>query len=366
MLLILQIFPLNVSRSSLQGDPNVRRISNYIIKKVAESLKKLYKKDRKKYEAIWEDIGIFVKYGCVSDTKFDEMMRDFVIFKNSDNTYSTLKEYQDNIPSEYKEKMKNQILYFIKDKSDYSLKRQLLEEKIMSLETDEHIDPHFMQHCEMKSDEKEKLQFKSIDSEIENILGQENTNEADIKIKDLFKDILVGKDEKDTKKDNEETSKEDSENNNDEKKEDNPVNEFSNSMDIEIACLKNSKSPAYFKIDEQMKRYRNMAKSMGQVNSVFPVKKTLVINPKNPLVQNTLKIWEKGSHQDLVKKICHHVEDLANISSEGLSDDQKDNFVNRRSGSHSRTFRFYHLIKLFYFIRLYSLNLNFHVSKNSN
>ena len=71
--------PLNVSRSSLQGDPNIKKISNYVIKKVAESLKKLFNNDRARFETIWEDIALFMKYGCISDNKFDEMMRPMVI-----------------------------------------------------------------------------------------------------------------------------------------------------------------------------------------------------------------------------------------------------------------------------------------------
>src|SRR5690606_34380424 len=96
--------PLNVSRSALQGDPNIKKISNYIIKKVAESLKKLFKNERERFEKSWEDIGLFVKYGCVSDTKFDELMRSMVLFKNTDGKLVTLSEYTEAIPENYKEK----------------------------------------------------------------------------------------------------------------------------------------------------------------------------------------------------------------------------------------------------------------------
>ncbi|MCK6595790.1 MAG: hypothetical protein L6Q33_11360, partial [Bacteriovoracaceae bacterium] len=85
---------------------------------------------------------------------------------------------------------------------------------------------------------------------------------------------------------------------------------------------------AYFKIDEQLKRLSQMAKSMGN-DAMFPMKKTLVINPANPLIQNALKLHEKGHKNDLVKKICHHVEDLAHISSEGLRLEDREAFVTR-------------------------------------
>lgn len=295
--------PLNVSRSALQGDPNIRRISNYVVKKVGEALKVLYKKDREKYESIWEDIGIFIKYGCVSDTKFDEVMRDKVIFKNSDDKYVTLAEYKESIPAEKKEKLGDKVLYFEAGKSDYSLRTNLKEAGIHAIETDDHIDPHFMQHVETHKVGDNAYQFGSLDTEVHNVLDVENTTEEDIKIKELFAKILSP-----------------------EKKEgDEPTLD---GTEIEIQKIKNSTSPAYFKTDEQMKRFAKMAQSMGQ-NAMFPTKKTLVINPSNPLIQNALKIHEKGNHEELVDKICHHVEDLATISSEGLRNEDKDLFVKR-------------------------------------
>lgn len=293
--------PLNVSRSSLQGDPNVGKISNYIVKKVAESLKILFKKDRTKYEEIWQDIQLFIKYGCVSDAKFDELMRERVLFLNSDNKHITLNEYVDSYPEKYKEKLKGKIIYFEKDKSDVSLRKQLLSEGIQTIESDDHIDPHFFQHVETKKVGDETLQFVSVDSEIGNILDSENTTDEDIKIKDLFNNILA------PKKEGEEA----------------PAD-----GEVEISKLSNSTTPAYFKVDEQMKRFAKMAQGMGQ-NSMFPTKKTLVINPANPLIKNALKIHEKGGNDALVKKLCHHVEDLALISSEGLKTNEKEVFIQR-------------------------------------
>jgi molecular chaperone HtpG len=300
--------PLNVSRSALQGDPNIKKISNYIVKKVGEALKKLYKKDRARYEEIWEDIGIFVKYGCVSETKFDDIMRERVIFKNSEDKYVTLSEYQESIPADYKEKLKGKVIYFEQDRSDQALRKQLLAEGIHALITDDHIDPHFMQHIEMKTMGDNALKFVSIDSEVENLLSAENTTDEDIKIKEFFQKVLLG-----------EVPKED------DKKED--ANPMDAKMEIEVKKLKAANSPAYFKVDEQMKRFAQMTKSMGQ-DSTFPVKKTLVINPNNELIKNAYKISEAGK-QDLAEKICHHVQDLATISSEGLETEAKDQFVTR-------------------------------------
>lgn len=299
--------PLNVSRSSLQGDPNVTKISNYIVKKVAESLKKLFKKDREKYESIWQDIGLFVKYGSISDDKFDGLMRERILYKTSDDKHLTLTEYTDSIPAEYAEKMKGKVLYFEKEKSDPALRNQLKDVGVNCIETDDHIDPHFMQHAETKKLGDNEYKFSSVDSEIENILTSENTDESDIKIKDLFQNILAPKVEP---KEGEEAAP------------------SLDGMEIELHKRSQSSFPAYFKTDEQMKRFAKMAQSMGN-NAAFPTKKTLVINPANPLIQNALKIHESGKNEALVKKLCHHIEDLAKISSAGLEHDDKEHFVQR-------------------------------------
>lgn len=293
--------PLNVSRSSLQGDPNIKKISNYIIKKVAEALKKLSKQDNERYQKIWDDIGMFIKYGCISDNKFDELMRSHVIFKNAEQKFMTLDQYTESIPEIYREKMKNKVLYFEKGKSDFALRKQLKDAGVESLEVDEYIDPHFMQHIEIhKLDREESLRFSSVDSEIGDILENEEVTEEDKKIKGLFEKILIG-----------------------------PEEEKEKLKEIEVAKIKNSSAPAYFKIDETMKRMQKMTQSMGGASNVFPLKKTLVINANNPLIKNALRLSGDTNKKPLVEKICRHVEDLATISSVGLEEQKRQDFVLR-------------------------------------
>lgn len=292
--------PLNVSRSALQGDPNIRKISNYIIKKVSESLKKLFNSDRERYETVWEDIGLFVKYGCMQDEKFDEVMRKFVLFKNTEGKLVTLEEYQSSIPENYKEKLKNKYIYFEKNQSDEALRKQLFSEGINVLETDQYIDPHFMQHSEMKKINDQEFKFVAVDTEVENLLESAETTADDMKVKEFFKQVLVGENK-----------------------------DLEAKLDVDVKNLKNASTAAYFKIDEQMKRFQQMTKSMGQTAFAMPIKKTLIVNPKNLLIQNAYKLWEKGEKKELAEKICHHVQDLASLSSEGLSSEEKQNFVNR-------------------------------------
>lgn len=292
--------PLNVSRSSLQGDPNIKKISNYIVKKVSESLKKLFNNDRPKYEKIWEDIGLFVKYGCVSDTKFDEAMGEMVIFKNTKGEMMTLPEYINQIPEKFKEKLKDKILYTEENKTDSFLVRQIQAEGLEAIKTELIIDPHFMQHLEVKKVGDKSYHFASLSSEIENLLTQESSTEATIQIKELFEKVLKPEEGKDKDKE----------------------------MDIEAKSYKDTDCPAYFKIDESMRRLQHMTRTMG--GGDFPIKKTLVINTLHPLVQNAFKIWEKGENRPLAEKLMAHIKDLASLSSEGLTNhEDKENFICR-------------------------------------
>jgi molecular chaperone HtpG len=176
--------------------------------------------------------------------------------------------------------------------SDESLRKQLISEGINVLETDQHIDPHFMQHCEYKKQGEQEFKFTAIDSIVETLLDSSETTPDDIKIQDFFKQVLP-------------------------------------EQEVEVKSLKNATSSAYFKVDENMKRFQQMTKSMGQTAFQMPIKKTLIVNPRNALIQNALKIWEKGEKKDLAEKICHHVQDLASLSSEGLTSEEKEKFVTR-------------------------------------
>ena len=128
----------------------------------------------------------------MQDEKFDEVMRKFVLFKNTSNQLVTLQEYQSSVPENYKEKLNDKYVYFEKNLSDESLRKQLFSEGIQVLETDQYIDPHFMQHSEYKKLEEQSYKICAIDSIIETLLESDITTPNDIKIKELFKNILVG------------------------------------------------------------------------------------------------------------------------------------------------------------------------------
>lgn len=293
--------PLNVSRSSLQGDPNIKKISNYVIKKVAEALKKLAKNDRARFEEIWPDISLFVKYGSTSDDKFDSALRDFIIFETDENKFMTFNEYQESVPEEFKEKLAGKILSYQKDQGDVSLIKSLADKGIRSVALDDIIDPHFTQHVEMKGKDEQKFKFSPIDEEIENLLQSETSEEEKTEVKTVFNEAFGIKEEDESK-----------------------------ILDIEVVSFTEASSPAYFKLDHQMKRFEQMTRNMGGgMNFNAPSKKTLVVNPRNQLVQNALKLFKTDEKKELAKKICHHVQDLAQISGEGLESKDKDVFVKR-------------------------------------
>ena len=191
------------------------------------------------------------------------------------------------------------MVYFEKNLSDESLKKKLTSEKIPLILTDDYLDPHFMQHVEFKKQGDKEFKFVAIDSEVENLFEAENTSEEDIKIKDFFGEVLSP-----------------------------PKAEGDTEDYIEVKKV-SSMAPAYFKVDQAMKRFQNMNKSMGNAPFDFPIKKTLVVNPNHLLVQNAYKLWNKADKKELAKKICFHIQDLAELSSEGLTGSKKEDFVTR-------------------------------------
>lgn len=294
--------PLNVSRSALQGDPNIAKISNYIIKKVSESLKKLFKNEREKYETVWSDISLFVKYGIVSHEKFDEQTRDFALLNTLSGKLMTTEEYALAIPEEFKEKLKGKIVYVEEAHYDSSLAKQLTEKNIPVVVTESYIDPHFMQHLEFNSAADKKVSFSSIDTIFDLLFESEATNDSDNEIKTLFEDVLVPK-----------TNGEENKN-----------------YTIELKKLSTNQTPVYLKVDEQSKRFQKMSESMGQGMNMFPLKTTLVINPSHPLIQKVHALWNKEEDdKQLASQICFHLQDLAKMSGPDWNKDNQADFINR-------------------------------------
>ncbi len=183
--------PLNVSRSYLQSDSNVKKINSYITKKVADKLSELFKNDRKSFEKKWDDIGLFVKYGMISEPKFDEKARDFTLLKNVEGSYFTLDEYKDKVKDQQTDKDKNVVYLYATDPESQDAFLEGAKAKSYDvLLLDGMLDSHFINHIEQKA---ENTQLKRVDSDtidklinkdekIESVLSQEDQD----KLKSIF------------------------------------------------------------------------------------------------------------------------------------------------------------------------------------
>lgn len=286
--------PLNVSRSSLVGDPNITKISNYIVKKVAETIKKLYTSDRAKYETIWKDISLFVKYGVISEEKFSEYCADYILFKNYDDKYLTIPEYTSLIPENFKEKLKEKILTYPEEMPASNLLNELKQNNIPCVGMDSYMDQHLTQHLEMKAKD-HKFKFCTIDSEYENLFTEKVENEeSEAEMKELF-----------------ETS----------------LKTLGDNYKVEFKNFNIENGPAYLKEDAQMKRFANMTQSMGN-GMAFPVPQTLVVNHKHPLVTKT-KNYLSENNKELAGILAEQIRDLSRLTQGTLPNADVAKFVQR-------------------------------------
>ena len=189
--------PLNVSRSYLQSDANVRKITSYITRKVAEKLHDLFKKDRTDFEKKWDDIGTFIKYGIISDEKFAEKANSFALLKNTKSEYKTIEEYKEKIKDTQTDKNNKLTVIYTNDaKLHYSLIAACEDKGYDVLVMDNIIDNHFIQQLEYKAE----MSFKRVDSEtVDNLIEKDTTyesvlSEADqTSIAEIFKGISLNK-----------------------------------------------------------------------------------------------------------------------------------------------------------------------------
>ncbi len=156
--------PLNVSRSYLQSDSNVKKINGYITKKVADKLADLFKNDREGYEKKWEDIGVFVKYGMISEEKFDEKAKDFALLKNLDDKYFTIEEYKKHIETNQTNKDKNAVVLYTTDRDkQHGYIETATKRSYDVIELNGPIDSHFISHLEQKN---EKMVLQRVDADV--------------------------------------------------------------------------------------------------------------------------------------------------------------------------------------------------------
>ena len=285
--------PLNVSRSALQNDGFVKKISDYITKKVADKLSGMCKTDKENYEKYWDDISPFIKYGCLRDDKFNEKMTDYIIFKNLDDKYVTLPEYLEAA----KEKHENQVFYVTDAKEQSQYINMFKEEGMDAILLTSNIDTPFITHLEQKN---QNVHFLRIDSELSNNFVETEEDEEAAKankekLTEIFRKAL-GNDK----------------------------------LEVQVQKLKNANVSSMITESEDSRRMQDMMKmyNMGGFDpTMFGGNSgiTLVLNANNQLVQYVL---EHGEGEN-TKTICEQLYDLAMIAHKPLEPEAMTKFIAR-------------------------------------
>lgn len=283
--------PLNVSRSFLQKDKDVIKISKHIVKKVADKLVGLYKNQRESFNNFWKDIQIFIKYGCLRDESFYDKIKDIVIFRRLNGEYITLKEYLEN----NKDKHENKVFYVTDEKQQSQYIKMFKEADLDAVVLDCSIDNHFISFLESKEN---GVIFTRIDSDISETLKNsesEDSKELNTKLEELFKEATSNK-----------------------------VN------NIKVENLKNSGTPAMILVSEQSRRMAEMSKMFGgmEMPNMFMEEKTLVINNNNSIIKKLASV-DFESKKDDINLICQYILDLALIANKELSSEEMNEFINR-------------------------------------
>ena len=300
--------PLNVSRSALQNDGFVNKISEYISKKVADKLTGMCKTDKETYEGYWDDISPFIKFGCLKDTKFCDKMSDYMLFKNLDHKYLTLKECIENNKPAVEEKAEEAAddtkeeekvtIYYVTDEQQQSQYINMFKaEELDAVILTHNIDSPFITQLEQRN---ENVKFVRIDADLTDTFKQE-----------------VAADEEETFKANTDA-----------------LTEIfrkaleNDKLDVKVEKLKNENVASMMTLSEESRRMQDMMKMYGMMGmdpGMFGNDVTLVLNANHPLVQYVLKNGE-GEHTTL---FCKQLYDLALLSNKPLNPEEMTEFIKR-------------------------------------
>ncbi|MCL4148485.1 UNVERIFIED_CONTAM: hypothetical protein GTU68_027839 [Idotea baltica] len=287
--------PLNVSRSYLQSDPNVKRISSYITKKVASKLEDIFKKDREGFESKWNDIGIFIKYGILSEEKFADKAKKFCLVKNLDKKYFTFEEYNELIKANQTDKNDKIVwLYTSQAEAQDSYVQAAKDKGYDVLEFNEIIDAHFISYMEQNV---EGISLKRVDADVANQLIEKDeiqesvlNEEQEKSINELFKTTINQQ-----------------------------------SISIETKALSPDEMPVMITKPELMRRMQEINAYNQSGGNSMPEFYNLIINTNHPIISNILE--EKDA--DTKAKTINQLFDLALLSQQMLKGSQLTNFIKR-------------------------------------
>lgn len=284
--------PLNVSRSFLQNDKQVQKISKHITKKVADKLTALFNNERERYNECWKDIATFIKFGCLKDDDFYDKVKDIVIFKNLEGEYKPLNDFLgEEISDEDAGKgVQPKAVYYVSDEAQQAQYIKLFKDAgLDAIVCDTYIDPHFISYIEYKNPK--KCRFVRIDADIDGALKSDEEVKADDhkELIELFKNNLINKD-----------------------------------ISVKAEKFKSDKLPAVINVEEFMRRMSEMNSFYGMSEADVMKNATLVLNLANPIVSGILEQPEEKR-----KFIVDQVYYLAMLSYKKLTPDELSDFVEK-------------------------------------
>ncbi|MBE7177529.1 MAG: molecular chaperone HtpG [Mucilaginibacter polytrichastri] len=292
--------PLNVSRSFLQADSNVKKINTYITKKVADKLAELFKKDRKAFEEKWQDIGLFVKYGMISEEKFYDKAKDYALLNNTKKEYFTLTEYADKVKKLQTEKEGNTVYLYTTDPAKQDAFIQTANTRGYDvLQMDSPLDNHFINQLEQKL---EKTQLKRVDSgTIDKLIKKDEAPESVLseeqngKVKSVFEKAIA-----------------------------------KSNMTVDVESLNPDELPVTVTMDEFMRRMKDMAAMGGGMGfyGSMPDNYKVSVNGNHPLISRIVQSDNEEEQSRLAKQAF----DLALLSQGLLNGAELTEFVKRSVG----------------------------------
>ena len=303
--------PLNVSRSALQNDGFVKKISEYITKKVADKLTGMCKTDKESYEKYWDDISPFIKFGCLKDEKFCDRMNDYILFKDINDKYMTLPELlkekeekeaeakdentDDNADNTEEQKDTRETIYYVTDKNQQGQYIRMFKESDMNaVILDHNIDTSFITQLEQRN---QNYKFMRIDADVTDALKEEVSEEEMKSALDTLTETFraaLGKE----------------------------------NLDVKVEKLKDASISSMITLSEEGRRMQDMMKMYnmyGMDPSMFGGNETLILNVNNKLVHYILD-HKNGEH---VPMFCKQLYDLALLSNQPLSPEAMTAFINR-------------------------------------
>ncbi|QNE41541.1 molecular chaperone HtpG [Hymenobacter sp. NBH84] len=290
--------PLNVSRSFLQADAAVKKINTYITKKVADKLAELFRKDREGYEQKWSDIGLFVKYGMLSDDKFYDRAKDIVLVQDTTDKYYTLNEYQEHIQANQKDKNEQTVILYTTDpEAQHGYVQAALDRGYSVLKLNAVLDPHFIGQLEQKL---EKVTFKRVDADtVGKLIEKDETTESVLSDDDKTKLTEVYKA---------------------------AIN--NEHMQVQVEALSPQDAPVIVTVPEFMRRMKDMQRVGGgggmQMFGSLPDSYTVSVNANHPVAQRVL-----AQEGEAGQKLAKQAFDLALLSQGMLKGEALTDFVKR-------------------------------------